>query len=250
MPPVRPTLRCLRVDLQLEVPPLTYPLEELDHPLVAKANEQFASATARHERIAAIDDQVFLKVKVQRWRGAVWQEPDLGWLVAGGWRESGSSDDFYASLAARAETAKSIYNRSNPALRTRTHSTSFLPGKDDRERYQAEADGRFDRRLVYTVESLVRRSLLDGQEHAANLGELSLGIQVRAADDNLTYVAVRIMGSVPPDVVATILDVVPGCDRDDWGMEQAMPDRRLRHDEFAYSNIMDPYAAAKLLDQN
>jgi hypothetical protein len=93
----RPTLRCLREDLELAVPGAEVPLDEIDHPLLAKATEQFAS-DVRHERIRSIDDQILFKVKVQRWRGAVWTEDDLPWLVAGGLREDGSGDDFYLAM--------------------------------------------------------------------------------------------------------------------------------------------------------
>ncbi|MFI1413694.1 hypothetical protein ACH4Y0_27785 [Streptomyces sp. NPDC020707] len=40
--PARPTLRCLREDLCLAMPPVTAPLDEIDHPVPAKASEQFA----------------------------------------------------------------------------------------------------------------------------------------------------------------------------------------------------------------
>jgi len=82
----RPTLRCLTDDLKLPVPVMNQPLDEIDHPILAKAREQFTSDEGRHERIRAIDDQILFKVKVQRWRGAVWVERDLpGWsLPAGG----------------------------------------------------------------------------------------------------------------------------------------------------------------------
>lgn len=66
---VRPTLRCLREDLGLGLPPIDEPLDEVDHPLIRKANEQFAQPTGPRERIRAIDDVVVFKVKVQRWRG-------------------------------------------------------------------------------------------------------------------------------------------------------------------------------------
>lgn len=69
--PARPTLRCLRDDLKLAVPPADHPLDEIAHPLLIKATEQFASEHVKHERIRAIDDQIFFKVKIQRWRGAV-----------------------------------------------------------------------------------------------------------------------------------------------------------------------------------
>jgi hypothetical protein len=61
----RPTLRCLREDLELAVPRVDVPLEDVAHPL-AKAAERFAGERAPQERIAAVDDQVLFKVKVQR----------------------------------------------------------------------------------------------------------------------------------------------------------------------------------------
>jgi hypothetical protein len=97
----RLTLRCLREDLALPLPRADAPLDEVAHPLLAKAAERFAGDQASQERIAAIDDQVLFKVKVQRWRGAVWFDGEIAWLVAAGQREEGSPDDFYASLAAR-----------------------------------------------------------------------------------------------------------------------------------------------------
>lgn len=67
----RPTLRCLTEDLRLPVPPVEQPVDELDHPLLAKARSQFAATASAHERTGAIDDEVLFKVKIQRWRGAV-----------------------------------------------------------------------------------------------------------------------------------------------------------------------------------
>lgn len=88
MRPARPTLRCLREDLELPLPPVTVPLDEIEHPILAKAAEQFADAETKHERIRAVDDQVLFKVKVQRWRGAV----RSGWvrICPGWWRPDGA----------------------------------------------------------------------------------------------------------------------------------------------------------------
>ena len=69
--PVRPTLRCLTDDLGLKIPPLDDPLDELDHPLLRKAHQQFAEQNSSRERISSIDATVLFKVKAQRWRGAV-----------------------------------------------------------------------------------------------------------------------------------------------------------------------------------
>ena len=128
----RPTLRCLREDLALAVPRADTPLEEISHPLLAKATERFADDQTPHERIAAIDDEVLFKVKAQRWRGAI---------------------------------------------------------------------------------------------------------------------AIRIIGSVPRRLVATILSLIPGCELDAWMSDYAMPERAVAPEEQIWSNIMDPVAAAKFLDQ-
>lgn len=107
---VRPTLRCLREDLSLAIPSARIPLDEVDHPLLRKAAEQFAVAEAPHERISAIDDVVLFKVKTGRWRGAVYDSGPAAevqdWLVAAGNREEGSPDDFYAALYSQARAAR------------------------------------------------------------------------------------------------------------------------------------------------
>lgn len=248
---VRLTLRCLREDLKIELPPVDSLLEEVDHRLLAKACERFADADTPQERIAAVDDQVLFKVKVQRWRGAVWLEPNLPWLVAAGWRESGSGDDFYAALASDGKTARARYNADNRAtLTTDTYTSYLLPTHDDRLRHRLETATRFVRRLETLVPDLVRQSLRDGHERTADLGAFDLGIQVRAERGHETYVAIRIRGSVAPNLVPVILDIVPGCDRTGWYPEAGLPDRLLRPNEQAWSNIMDTAAAVALLDRD
>jgi hypothetical protein len=161
---VRPTLRCLRHDLKLTVGPADDPLDEIDHPLLAKANEQFADPGTPHERIAAIDDQVLFKVKLQRWRGAVWTDdpnaPVRDWLVAAGRREAGGTTDFYAALAAEAIAARSRYNATHtPALTTSTSTAHLLPDAADRARYHAESAARFERELAAAVRKLTPDAL-------------------------------------------------------------------------------------------
>lgn len=247
---VRPTLRCLRQDLNLPLPPQTMPLDELDHPVLAKANSQFAAEDTPHERIAEIDDQVLFKVKVQRWRGAVWTEPTLGWLVATGGREAGSPDDFYAALARAGRAARARHNSvGSTPVTSNTHTGYLLPQDADRARMHAESGVRLDRRLHDAVIGLVRASLRDGREHVAGLRTFTVGIQVRADHGHETYVAVRVTGSVPLNLVAAILDHIPGCDPQGWFPEvRGLPDRPLQLGEVAWSNIMDPSAAAKILD--
>ncbi len=209
----RPTLRCMREDLALPLPHADIPLGEIAHPLLAKAAERFADDQTPQERIAAIDDQVLFKVKVQRWRGAVWLDDDeIAWLVAAGQREEGSPGDFYAALAARGKAAKARYNSEHaPPLATATHTADLLPAREDELRWLAEAAVRTERKLRAVVHALVRQSLLDGHEHAGMLDGAALGIQVLADQGHETYVAIRIIGSVPKRLVAAILSLVPGC---------------------------------------
>lgn len=248
----RPTLRCLREDLGQAVPPADMLLDEVPHPLLAKASERFADEGTQQERIASVDDQVLFKVKAQRWRGAVWMADDgVPWLVAAGQREEGSPDDFYAALAARGTAARSQYNAAHTApLTTSTYTDDLLPGREDELRWNAEHAVRTERRLRATVRSLLRNSLLDGREHAAMLDGSALGIQVLAEEGYSTYVAVRIIGSVPRRLVATILSLIPGCQLDAWMSDYAMPERAVAPEEQVWSNMMDPTAAAKLLEED
>jgi hypothetical protein len=94
---------------------------------------------------------------------------------------------------------------------------------------------------------LTRESLLSGREHQAGIAAATVGVLVRAGRDNETYVALRIIGSVPDNLLLVVLDVVPGCSRDGWYPELEMPTRPLATNEQVWSNLMDPAAAAKLL---
>jgi hypothetical protein len=232
------------------VPRVDTPLDEIAHPLLGKATERFADAQTPQERISSIDDQVLFKVKIQRWRGAVWVDAGLRWLVAAGQREEGSPEDFYTALAARGRSARASYNAEHsPPLSSTTYSGYLLPGREDDLRWRAEAAARTERRLRMTVHDLVRQSLLDGHEHAVMLDGAALGVQVLADQGHETYVAIRIIGSVPRRLVATILSLVPGCQSDAWMSDYAMPERAVASEEQIWSNLMDPAAAAKFLDE-
>jgi hypothetical protein len=145
---------------------------------------------------------------------------------------------------------RSRYNATHtPALTTSTFTAHLLPDAADRARYHAESAARFERALATCIRDLTRSSLLDGREYAAAVGGAAIGIQVRAEHGHETYVAVRIVGSVPDAVTATILDLVPGCTLDGWFPEYSLPERPLATAEQAWSNLMDPTEAAKLLNE-
>lgn len=239
----------------LPLPSAKVPLEDVEHPLLSKASEQFADPDTPHERIRAIDDQVLFKVKVGRWRGAVFvDEPESEvetWLVSAGTREDGSADDFYAALHAQAKSARQRYNAENDKpLTTDTYSAYLSPNADDYDRWRVEAAVRFASRLDRVIRELVKGALRDGHEHAADLAGFRLGIIVRAENGHETYAAIRITGSVPQNLTAVILGRVPGCDPAAWFPEYSLPERELLPAEQVWSNMMEPKAAARLLDED
>jgi hypothetical protein len=186
---------------------------------------------------------------VQRWRGAVWMDATAPWLVAAGTRQDGSPDDFYAALTSEAQSARARYNSEHTKpIGGQTYVGPILPSRGDYERYAFEATTRLRRRIRDTVRRLVRASLNDGHEHTENQDSYTLGIQVRADHGHETYVAVRIIGDPPEDLVAVVLARVPGCDITTWAPDK-MPDRKPKGSEQIWSTVMDPTAAAKLLDQ-
>ena len=176
---------------------------------------------------------------------------DLPWLVAGGQREDGSPDDFYAALETGAMAAQARCNDEHtPPLTTATYIGHLLPRREDEQRYRAEEAARIERRLRPIVHDLIRHSLLDGHEHAVILDGAALGIHVLADQGHETYVAIRIIGSVPKRLAATIASLVPGCGPDTWMSDYAMPERPMAPEEQIWSNLMDQTAAGKLLDEN
>ena len=108
---VRPTKRCLG-DLGVELPDLGIRLEEIDQPVIVSAQavpEQRDAGGA--ERVVALSDRVWFKVKTSDHRAAVtelrgadlpdWVRPSRGawWIGAAGRRQADSAQrDFYAAL--------------------------------------------------------------------------------------------------------------------------------------------------------
>jgi len=98
----RITLRCLRDDLKLKLPPIEVDLGELDHVLVAEARRIAPSAPRGQKRILAIEHPLVYRLRHGRWRGATWLETDVArfWLCAAAQREQGSGEDAYEVFVA------------------------------------------------------------------------------------------------------------------------------------------------------
>jgi hypothetical protein len=131
-------------------------------------------------------------------------------------------------LSTQAQAARARYNAEHAApTGTRTYVGHLLPGEDDRKRYALEDATRRVRQLTAVIRSLTCGSLRDGHEHAADFPTFRLGIIVRADDGHETYVAVRVTGTIPEDLVSIILRHVPGCDPELWDAVIRLPERPL-----------------------
>jgi len=78
-------LRCLREDLNVEVPPVEIDLGGLDHPLLGEARRLAPPAPRGQKRIVSIERPLVYRLRHGRWRGATWLETEAArfWLCAG-----------------------------------------------------------------------------------------------------------------------------------------------------------------------
>jgi hypothetical protein len=122
----RPTIRCLRDDLGIELPTVDVDLGTVEHPLMDEARRVAPAAPRGQKRILAIDHPLVYRLRHGRWRGATWVEEDAArfWLLAGAQRESGSREDAYGVFVALHE------------------ARHLLPTHDDRLRDVFERDAR------------------------------------------------------------------------------------------------------------
>lgn len=209
-----------------------------------KANAAFVASGSREERIVAIDDHVFFKVKIRRWRGAVWRPLPEQWLCAAGWREQGSPEDFYADLSRRCQAWRAQYNRTHAsALVTDTYSAALLPIESDRKRLVLEAAAARSRAFRVTMYALVRAAVAEEAEQYDQVEGFGIGLLIQRRDPTEVYVGVRIRGPVSTKDHAVILSLVPGTDPAGWFID-AMPHREDYPGEVVWSNVMDPAVVA------
>jgi hypothetical protein len=251
--PVRPTKRCLD-DLSLGFPPLEQPLETLDHPVVAKAQQIPEEVAARGaERVLAVRDLVWFKVKIgtdraivteldrtTESRSEIIQADAWWWIGAAGKRREDSDTDFYASL--KAECLRAGKGTGDAS------SIHLLPTDIDLRRLNGELGTQTVLGIKRVVCGLIARSIRDGKIWTAVLSHHKISAIVQARDGE-AYLAIGAEGFFDPNLLAVIFAAVPGVAAEDWLPEpkgafgiQPQPGQIL------YSAMIPPEFQSRIVD--
>ncbi|WP_139135620.1 hypothetical protein [Micromonospora yangpuensis] len=251
---VRPTKRCLD-DLELRFPPLEQPLHDLKDPVVAKSQQvpqEVAAGGA--QRIRAIEDRIWFKVKVGPCRGAVTelagseaQPAEITeasawwWLGAAGRRQEGSGTDFYRALADEVSRAGRGSGR--------TQSGHLLPAAVDIKRLRAELAVQLTMGIKRVVRQLVAGSIRTGRTSTVTLSRHRISALVRAQDEE-AYLAITAEGFIDPRLLAVILASVPHLTEQDWIPEpKGVFGIHPEMGQIVYSALIPPVVQAEILDE-
>jgi hypothetical protein len=220
---VRPTKRCLS-DLGLSFPDLTEPLWRISHPLIEHAQgipERVDTGGA--EPVRSLTDRIWFKCKTSNLRGIITRltsaECDAKglpskaawWSGAAGVRRADGAKDFYKQI--EAEDIRQGKGTGGPS------TDHLLPQEVDKERLEAETAVLTVRAMRDMVLTLIVRSLHDGRPYTAELSEHKLTAVVRASDASEAYLAITAEGFIHPQIIAIILNSVPGIQESYWQAE-------------------------------
>ncbi|MCB1257014.1 MAG: hypothetical protein KDB26_07910 [Microthrixaceae bacterium] len=217
---VRPTRRTL-VNLDIPLPDLGIPLDEIDHAVVQTSQavpEQRLAGGA--ERIVALKDRVWFKVKVGDQRAAVTEladgecsahfPPGIGnwWIGAAGRRQADSSQhDFYDSITRECTSGKTV------------STSGLLPTEWDWKRLTAEQAIAWRREMRRVVVHLIALSIASGELEIIDFQGHRIKALVSGRDAHEAYLAIIAEGIPNPEIFALLLDCVPGVSAEDWQPE-------------------------------
>lgn len=247
---VRPTKRCLG-DVGADLPDLGVRLEEIVEQVVVSAQavpEQRDAGGA--ERVLALADRVWFKVKTSDHRAAVtelrgeelpdWVRPSRGawWIGAAGRRQADSPQwDFYAALQRECTVGKTV------------SSDHLLPADWDWKRLAGEQAVAWRREMKRMVVRLVAMSLRNGHLAVAEFRKHRIKALVRAENGDAAYLAIIAEGVPDPQMFALLLDCVPGVAPEDW---QPEPSPLVEMDpgsgEIIWSTLFPSEVADAILD--
>ncbi|MGB3374703.1 MAG: hypothetical protein WBA87_06140 [Microbacterium sp.] len=255
---VRPTQRAL-ADLGLVFPPLNIELHTLAHSLIQKAQRipgEVASGGA--ERVRALKDRVWFKVKTGNLRGVVAevQIPDgfgpradadyshsAWWLAAGGLRQDDTpTRDFYAVLS---DECRRLAKGTGAGV----YTAHLLPTAADYRRWQLENATVIAIALRRKVREAIARSAQTGALWIVTIGTFRVGALIHQ-NDGESYLAVTAEGFWDHRLLAVILDAVPGVSADDWETEPSDVSGIGPADgQVVYSTMLPVEALRAILDE-
>ena len=228
------------------------PLHEIEHDLISKAQrlpEEHASGGA--ERVRAISDRLWFKVKVGEHRGAggeivdpPGEIPMLWWFVAGGVRRSDSGgQDFYEALEAECK-------RQAKGSNAKVNSEHLLPQDIDRRRFEKEQVTLGVISLQQAVREAVCRSVHSGKPVVAATPGQQLIAWVKSSEAD-TYLAISAEGFLDHREIAVMLAAIPGMTSEDW---QPEPNEvmGIKPDvgQLVFSAMIPPQSLAAILEQS
>lgn len=172
------------------------------------------------ERVVALADRVWFKVKTSDHRAAVtelrgadlpdWVRLSRGawWIGAAGRRQADSAQrDFYAALHRECTRGKTV------------SSDHLLPAEWDWKRLAAEQAVAWRREMKRMVIRLVAVSLKSGHLAVAEFQNHRIKALVRAENGYDAYLAMIAEGVPDPPMFALLLDCTPGVAPEDWQPE-------------------------------
>ncbi len=247
---VRPTRRCL-ADLQVDLPDLGVPLDEIKEPVIASAQalpEQRNAGGA--DRVVSLTDRVWFKIKTSIRRAVAtelreserpeWIRTSRGswWIGAAGRRQNDSPQrDFYANLQRECVNGKTV------------STDHLLPVEWDWKRLSAEQAIAWRREMKRMVVGLITASLRSGHVAVAEFRTHRIMALVRASNGHEAYLAIIAEGVPDPQVIALLLDCVPGVERDDWQPEpSSVAGMNPGPGEVIWSTLFRSRIASGLLD--
>lgn len=246
---VRPTRHTL-ADLGQPLSDLGTPLDEVDHVVIKVAQtvpEQREAGGA--ERILALKDRVWFKVKVGDQRAVVTEladseraedyAPGVGnwWIGAAGRRQADSPQrDFYEAITRECTTGKTV------------STVGLLPTEWDWKRLTAEQAIAWRREMKRIVIRLIAMSLMSGKLAVAEFQQHRIKALVRADNGHEAYLAIIAEGIPNPEVFALLLDCVPGVSPEDWQPEpSSLAEMEPSQGEIIWSTLFPSEVASAIL---
>lgn len=248
---VRPTRRAL-TDLDHPVPHLGVPLDEIDH-VVVRVSQMvpIRREAGGADRILALKDRVWLKVKVSDQRAVVTElansergedyAPSVGnwWIGAAGRRQADSPQrDFYDSITRECTVGKTV------------SSVGLLPTEWDWKRLTAEQAIEWRREMKRIVIRLITMSIISGKPAVAEFRRHRLKALVQSDNGHEAYLAIIAEGIPNPEVFALLLDCVPGVSPEDWQPEpSALAEMEPAQGEIIWSTLFPTEVADAILQR-